>query len=201
MQNETFVRRLATNEARGGVSAGLGQFQRFQISTAISYRQRPAFTLQTGNKAPISIDDAASVEVWGSIVDRHSIKDARIGIEGSQDFGVGTVPYQRNQALYLRGYVGHDFKNGRGEWLGEVSYLNAVDAQKSSTCMDINTCYGSSKTTLYELSGEVYYRLSPNWFTVGMLSLSRNNTRAVAATAADPAITGLTGFLRIAYRF
>jgi hypothetical protein len=201
VQNETFVRRLATNEARGGVSAGLGQFQRFQISTAISYRQRPAFTLQTGNKTPVNIDDAASVEVWGSIVDRHSIKDARIGIEGSQAFGVGSVPYQRNQALYLRGYIGHEIKNGRGEWLGEVSYLSAVDAQKTSTCMDVTTCYGSSKTTLYELSGEVYYRLSPNWFTVGMLSISRDNTRAVGATAADPAITGLTGFLRIAYRF
>ena len=67
--------------------------------------------------------------------------------------------------------------------------------------MDINSCYGSSKTTLYELSGEVYSRLSPNWFTVAMLSLSRDNTRAVGATAADPAITGITGFLRIAYRF
>ena len=34
------IRRLATDEARGSVSAGLGQFQRFQISTALSYRQR-----------------------------------------------------------------------------------------------------------------------------------------------------------------
>ncbi|MBV8759064.1 MAG: hypothetical protein JO257_17380, partial [Deltaproteobacteria bacterium] len=87
VQNETFVRHLATDEARGGVSAGLGQFQRFQLSTALSYRQRPAFSVITGNKTVVDFkDDAASVEVWGSLIDRHSIKDARIGIEGSQSF-------------------------------------------------------------------------------------------------------------------
>ena len=67
--------------------------------------------------------------------------------------------------------------------------------------MDVNTCYGSSKTTLIEVGDELYYRLSPNWFGVALLSLARNNTKAVAATAADPTISGLTGFLRIAYRF
>jgi hypothetical protein len=201
VQNETFIRRLAADEARGGVSAGLGQFQRFQLSTAISYRSRPGFTLPTGNNATVNLDDAASVEVWGSLVDRHSIKDARIGIEGSQSFGVGTIPYQRNEALYLRGFVGHSVKDGRGEFLIEAAYLHAVDAKKDITCTDVNTCYGSSESTIEDFGGELYYRLKENWFTVASLSFAHNATRAVAAPAADPPINSLTGFLRIAYRF
>jgi hypothetical protein len=202
VQNETFIRRLAADEARAGVSAGLGQLQRFQLSTAISYRSRPGFTLPTGNNMTVTIDDASSVEVWASLVDRHSIKDARIGIEGSESFGVAAIPYQRNTALYLRGYAGHSIKDGRGEWLLETAYLHAVDAQKTSTCADVNTCYGSSESTIIDFGGELYYRLKEDWFTVASLSLAHNTTRAVAnMTTADPAVNSLTGFLRIAYRF
>lgn len=201
VQNETFIRRLATDEARGSVSAGLGQFQRFQISTAIAYRQRPAFQLQTANKTAVNIDDAASVEVWGSIIDRHSIKDARLGVEGSQSFGVGSVPYQRNESFYLRGFVGHEIKGGRGEFTGEVTYLKAADAAKTSTCADVSTCYGAANTSIVGIGGDLYYRLNEDWFGIAMLSLSRNTTKLAGATAEDPAITGLMGFLRIAYRF
>lgn len=202
VQNETFIRRLATDEVRGSVSAGLGHFQRFQLSTAIAYRSRPGFTLPTGNQASVTIDDASSVEVWASLIDRHSIKDARIGIEGSNSFGVASIPYQRNTAFYLRGFAAHSIKDGRGEWMLEVAYLNAVDAQKTSTCGDVNTCYGSSKTALIDVGGEVYYRLKADWFTVASLSLAHNTTTAVANMAtADPAVNSLTGFLRIAYRF
>ncbi len=201
VQNETFIRRLATDEARGSVSAGLGQFQRFQISTAIAYRQRPAFQLQTANKTAVNIDDAASVEVWGSIIDRHSIKDARLGLEASQSFGVGTIPYQRNEAFYLRGFLGHQIKGGRGEFTGEVTYLKTADAARTSTCADVNSCYGAANTSILGLGGELYYRLNEDWFAMGMLSLSRNTTKLAGAMAADPAVTGLMGFFRIAYRF
>jgi len=202
VQNETFIRRLATDEVRGSVSAGLGHFQRFQLSTAISYRSRPGFTLPTGANTTVNIDDASSVEVWASLVDRHSIKDARVGIEGSQSFGIASIPYQRNTALYLRGYVGHTIKDGRGEWMLEAAYLKAVDAQKTSTCGDVNTCYGSSESAIIDFGGELYYRLKSDWFAVGSLSLAHNTTRAVAnMTTADPAVNSLTGFLRIAYRF
>ena len=204
VQNETFVRHLATDEARGSVSAGLGAMQRFQLSTAIAYRQRPAFSVITGNKSIVNFSDsAASVEVWGSLIDRHSIKDARIGIEGSQSFGVGAIPYQRNDALYLRGFVGHSIRNGRGEFVADVSYLNAVDAQKTSTCMDVTTCFGSAKTTLIGVSGDLYYRLREDWFVMGMLSVGHNTTTAVGmgAPGTDPAINSVTAFFRIAYRF
>jgi len=201
VQNETFIRRLATNEARASVSAGLGQFQRFQLSTAIAYRQRPAFTVPTGNQTQVTIDDASSVEVWASLVDRHSIKDARIGLEGSRSFGVATIPYQRNEALYLRGYAGHQIKEGRGEWLAEVSYLQATDSASTATCADVNHCYGSANTTIIAVGGELYYRLKADWYTVATLSLGHNTTKAAAAMATDPAVNSLTGFFRIAYRF
>ena len=51
------------------------------------------------------------------------------------------------------------------------------------------------------VGGDLYYRLNEDWFGIAMLSVERNTTRLAGAMADDPAITGLTGFLRIAYRF
>ena len=71
---------------------------------------------------------AKSVEVWGSIVDRHSIKDARIGIDVSRSFGVGDLAYQRSDALFVRGVAQRELASGKGEWEAEVSYSQIIDS-------------------------------------------------------------------------
>src|SRR4029079_14310233 len=39
-QNEAYLQRIATNQARGSLSAGLGELQRFEVTAAVSYRRR-----------------------------------------------------------------------------------------------------------------------------------------------------------------
>jgi hypothetical protein len=207
VQNEAYLLRLATNEARGGVSAGLGQFQRFWISTAISYRERPAFSLKSPNGMTlVNLDEASSIDVWASIVDHHSFKDMKLGLDGSQTFGVGQVAYQRTKAFNLRAYGSHDFKQGRGEWQAEVTYTSLSDSVRSTTMMcqaapgSVPDCFGYSNATLLGFGGQIYYRLNPDWFgIVSAYATQINNKRA--DQPADPAILSLTGFLRIAYRF
>ncbi|MBV8758358.1 MAG: hypothetical protein JO257_13815, partial [Deltaproteobacteria bacterium] len=99
--------------------------------------------------------------------------------------------------------VGHQIKDGRGEFVADVSYLNAVDSGKTATCADVTTCYGSAKTTLIGVSGDLYYRLREDVFFMGMLSIGHNTTTAVGAGSpgTDAAINSVTAFFRIAYRF
>jgi hypothetical protein len=207
IQNESYLLRLATNEARAGVSAALGPLQRFWISTAISYRQRPAFTLKSPNGMTlVNIDAATSVDVWGSIVDHHSFAGMKLGIDGSQTFGVGQIAYQRTKALNLRAFGSREFKRGRGEWQAEVAYTKLADSVRSTTEMcsiaptSVPDCFGYSNTTLIGFGGQIYYRLNADWFgIVSAYATQIKNKRA--DIPADPNVLSLTGFLRIAYRF
>ncbi|NVB78369.1 MAG: hypothetical protein HOV81_08255 [Kofleriaceae bacterium] len=207
VQNEAFLVRLATNSARAGVSAGLGKQQRFELSTAVSYRMRPAFTLRPGdpNGAGINLPAAKSVEVWGSFVDRHSIKDARLALDVSRSFGVGDVAFQRSEALIVRGTAQRELAGGKGEWEAEVAYTQVIDSVLGmglgcGSATDIKDCYGSSNNTLISAGGQIFYRLRRDWFTIATLHVMRiTNTRSDGVV--DPAIVGATGFLRIAKRF
>lgn len=207
VQNEAYLVRLATNSARAGVSAGLGKQQRFEVSTAVSYRMRPAFTLRPGdpNGAGINLPAAKSVEVWGSLVDRHSIKDARLALDVSRSFGVGDLAYQRSEALIVRGTAQRELASGKGEWEAEVAYTQVIDSVLGmglgcGSATDIKDCYGSSNNTLISAGGQIFYRLRRDWFTIATLHVMRiTNTRSDGVV--DPAILGATGFLRIAKRF
>jgi hypothetical protein len=208
IQNEAYLLRLATNEARGGVSAGLGPLQRFWVSTALSYRERPAFALKSPNGMTIAnIDEASSVDVWASIVDHHSFKDMKLGIDGSQTFGVGTVAFQRTKAFNLRLFGSHEFKEGRGEWQAEVAYTTLTDSVRNATAMcqlaptSVPDCYGYSTASLLGFGGQVYYRLNADWFGVVSAYATQINSKRGDVATADPAVLSLTGFLRIAYRF
>ncbi len=203
VQNEIYVIRLATNSARAGISAGLGKNQRFEISTALSYRQRPAFSLRgPDNMILASLPAAKSVEVWGGVVDRRSIKGTRIGIDGSQSFGVGDVAYQRSEVFLGRLFVNRLIQDGRGEWEAEASYSKVVDSTigQNLTCTMASDCYGTSNNTIISAGGQLFYRLKEDWFGIGTLHVMRiNNKRSDALV--DPTVTGITGFVRIAKRF
>ncbi len=206
VQNDAYLVRLATNAARLGISAGLGKQQRFEISTAFSYRLRPAFDLRAPDNTKIATVKAGkSVEVWGGIVDRRSIKNTRIGIDASQTFSVGEVAYQRSDMFLGRLFVNRELANGRGEWEGEASYSKVRDqtGAMSLACplpTDVAGCYGSSNNTVISAGGQVFYRLKEDWFGIATLHLMRiSNKRSDQLT--DPTVTGITGFLRIAKRF
>jgi hypothetical protein len=203
IQNETFIKRLSTNAGKLGVSAGLGSLQRFELSTAVNFRYRPAFTLQSPDGlSNVNLPAAQGVDVYLGFVDRQSIADLRLGADVSRSFAAGSVAYQRSEVLAARVFAGRELSRGRGEWEAELGYSTTKDTAGGTACMTPADCFGTSNGTMLSIGGNLYYRISSDWFALGNLWVTRNAVQASAPMAVnDPAILGLTGYARIAYRF
>ena len=203
VQNAAYIVRVATDSVRAGVSTGLGNLQRFEVSVAATFRHRPELTLTAPDgMTTAKLPAAKSVEVWGGIVDRRSIKATRIGIDGGQSFSVGDVAYQRSEVFTGRLFVNRLIQDGRGEWEGEAQYAKVKDSTigQNLTCAMISDCYGTSNNTVMSVGGQLFYRIKPDWFGIGTLHVMRiSNKRSDALV--DPTVTGITGFIRIAKRF
>lgn len=204
IQNESYIQRIATNEARGSVSAGLGELQRFEVTAAATFRYRGEVTL-AGSPAvtPVTLPKAQSVEVYGAITDRRSFKDLRLGVDGSRTFGVGDNTYQRTKSLNLRVSASRALANGHGEWEAEVAYATTEDDNAGVACGDVLTCFGAAKSNILSVGGNLYYRINRDWFALGSLFINRTSITHVdmAGSVDDPAIVGLSGYARVAYRF
>ncbi len=214
VQNDSYFLRLASNQARAGISAGLGELQRFEITSAVTYRFRPGVVLLTpDNTRQVGLQAAQSVEVYFSVIDRRSIKDLRLGADAMATFAVGDVAYQRSEVTAVRVFMARELKSGRGEWDAEVGYTRTKDSAIGTSCTSPmgttifgqDACFGTSSGTILSIGGNAFYRINRDWFALGSAFVSRI---AITPTLpilpnmpADPAITGLTGFFRIAYRF
>lgn len=211
VQNETYFRRLASNVARVGVSAGLGHLQRFEISTQVAYRHRPGVSIPVGGgQTTIELQSNRGIDVYGSITDRRSFKNLRLGLDASRSKGIGAIAYQRSEVLAIRAFAARELANGHGEWEAEISYANTKDSASGIDCSRINTCYGASTGAIVSGGGNVYYRLNRDWYGVASLFVSRQTLTYYRlapvptdppVAAEDPAVTGLMGFFRAAYRF
>jgi hypothetical protein len=216
VQNEAYLQRIATNEGRGSLSAGLGSLQRFELTAAVTYRYRGDVTLTAPDQ--VSVDGTApaqtpvtttlaaaqSVEVYGAITDRRSIADFRLGLDGSKVFGVGSATFHRTESTSFRLSATHELgRSGRGEWDAEVAYSKTHDDNAGAVCTDLSNCYGAADSSLLSIGGNIYYRLSLDWFALASVFLNRNAITHVdmAASTTDPTVTGLSGYFRIAYRF
>ena len=205
--NEIYINRLASNEARASISAALGHNQRFELTAALSYKERPDFTLTptvgTGPAAVgIPVAAAQSVEIYGSVTDRHSIANLRLGIDGVQTITVGSVAYERSEVFALRGFAGRELASGNGEWEAELSYASTQDVAGGDTCTNVAVCFGASSASVLSLGGTFYYRITRNWFTVDSAYVERTAIKTTQpTTTSDAPIDGLTLFGRIAYRF
>jgi hypothetical protein len=103
----------------------------------------------------------------------------------------------------IRFSAARELAQGKGEWEAELSYANTADKSAGINCADVGSCYGASTGTIISIGGNLYYRINHDWFALGSLFLSQQaitHTDGTTATA-DPSITGLSGFFRIAYRF
>jgi hypothetical protein len=175
----------------------------------VGYRYRGEVTLtappQANGNAPqnTKLPAAQAAEVYGAITDRHSIAGLRLGVDGSRSFGVGSSTYQRTSSLSLRASAAHDISNGQGEWEAEVAYSNSKDDSAGKVCGDIVSCSGAAQSTIVSVGGNVYYRLNRDWFGVGSVFVNQTAVTHVDMTGSvdDPAVIGVTGFVRIAYRF
>jgi hypothetical protein len=203
IQNTLFVKRLATDAVRGSVSAGLGELQRFEITVATAYRYRPGFSLTSPDGTVTTALGAASgVDVYGSITDRRSFAHLRLGVDGSRSFAAGNIAYQRSEVLALRAFAGRELASGKGEWEAEISYASTKDTNGMSTqCMDLASCYGATNGTIISAGGTLFYRFRRDWFAIASAYLSDTSLTPAMAMKSDPAIVGLSGYLRIALRF
>lgn len=214
VQNETYFRRLATNVARAGVSAGLGELQRFEVSIQGAYRQRPAVALDTANgMMTLTLDEAKGLDFYGAITDRRSIANLRLGLDVSRSIALGDVAFQRSEVFAGRVSAARELANGHGEWEAEVSYATTKDSAKGIVCNgpnQPNTCFGASNGAILSIGGNLFYRINRDWMAMGSLFLSRQTLTHADVSGAmneivtktqDPTVTGLTGFARIAYRF
>lgn len=214
VQNETYFRRLSTNVARVGVSAGLGQLQRFEVSVQGAYRYRPAVALDTADgDMTLTLDAAKGIDLYAAITDRRSIADLRIGVDVSRSIGLGDVAFQRSEVFAGRISAGRELKNGHGEWEAEISYATTKDSARGIVCTGPNmpnTCFGASTGAILSIGGNLFYRINRDWMAMGSLFLSRQtlehtdtsgDMNQITTTTADPTVTGVMGFARIAYRF
>ena len=99
--------------------------------------------------------------------------------------------------------AGRELADGHGEWEAEVAYASNKDDNAGMTCTDIPSCYGASESTILSLGGNLYYRFNRDWFAMGSVFLNHSSITHVdmSGSSEDPAVTGLSGYLRIAYRF
>ena len=211
IQNEAFLIRIAQNQARGSLSAGLGPLQRFEVTTAVAFRYRNGLTLvgQGGTPPPtFEIEPGKSVELYGAITDRRSVANLRIGVDGSRIIRIGDATYQRTRSLALRGSVARELADGHGEWEAEVAYSKTQDDDAGVTCnpnMAVNfaDCFGSANSAIISAGGNLFYRLNRDWFGMASAFLNRTNITHFEnmTSTVDPTVTGITGFARIAYRF
>jgi hypothetical protein len=205
VQNDAYIIRIATDSARVGVSAGLGPQQRVEVSTALTLRRRPSLQLKTTEGMVVAnLPTAQSVEVWGGVVVRRAIKDARIGVDASQTFSAGQLSFQRSEIFTGRLFVNRLIQSGRGEWEGEAQFSKIKDSRLAPAmglgCTMVSDCYGTSNNTVMSLGGQLFYRIKTDWFGIGTLHLMRiTNLRSDGVP--DPSVVAITGFIRIAKRF
>lgn len=212
IQNETFIQlqRISTNSARGSLSVGLGELNRFEITIASAYRYRPEITLKppTMGSTAIKLDAAKGVDVYGSIIDRRSFANLRLGVDFSRSIAVGDVSFNRAESSTGRLFASREIGEGRGEWEAEISYAQSKDRNggMAATCTgDISPadCFGASSTTVFGAGAQVYYRIKKDIFGIGNVYVSQMglDRQDGTMTVADPSLLSITGFVRVAYRY
>jgi hypothetical protein len=204
--NEIALRSAATNHLRGGLSAGLGRNQRFEISLQGGFRFRSAVAVRdAGNNVVVSLPAERGAELYAGIVDRRSIAGLRLGFDATRFFGVGKAAFQRSSSLSLRLTLAKEFKQGRGQLELEAGYISAKDENVGADCKsnDITACFGSSLISITNANGNIYYRLKGNLFAVGTVALSLQGTQVTrnAMSLSDPTLVSKTVFLRLGYRY
>lgn len=216
VQNNVDVLRLSSQAARLGVSLALME-QRFEISTSFQVRHRPSQAVCSGNDPECSMvgvgttEDAWSGEAMLSLVDRQSIGGLRLGASvinmfGLYELGLGNDSYGRSNYLVTRLNASRALMNEQVQVDADLAYLHAEDAGRSNCDPAAAlTCYGDTVTNTVSGGATVYYRFQPDWFALVTANAALQSfTPGAAANAAMQTSytnTGITGFLRLAYRF
>jgi hypothetical protein len=206
VNNEIAVSRIAQQSGRLSLSVGLGDTERFEVSTSAQVRRRPDITLSTGMGSPaVTLKAAQAAEIMFQVVDRHSLADLRIGLMGLRSFGVGSANLARTSSTVVRLSASRSFADDKGEWEADLGYVSSKDDDIGQTCNTtmLATCWGTSSVSTASVSGFGMYRLSKDWLGVASLELADQSLHVSDAmrTVDQPTIIMITGLLRLSYRF
>lgn len=203
IQNNIEVSRISSTSIRGGASAALGKESRFELSTSMALRTRPLVTL-TAEGVTATITANQEAEFFVQALDR-DLFGMRVALSFLRAFGIdnGNAPQTNSQAIRL--LASRAFAGDKGQWEAEMGQVTANDNNVGATCDVTNfpTCYGSAGATTFGLTGRVYYRFKQNWFVLGSLELASESLQIAsgATVSQQPAMTLVTAFARLAYRF
>lgn len=208
LRNDDEVRRISSTQAQGGLSVGLGQNQKVEVSVAVSGRYRPEVSITYNDELdPYVFKESKSVDVLGQVVHRN-LFNSRIGVDVIRSFSIGQTS-ARSSFLTFRGFISREFRQGRGSWEADVAYSTTKDeippagAMASAVPFD----YGRSSTSTIQANGTVYYRLRNAWFLLGNLGIGNFTLQSVVPIGGmdqaqnDPGVLSISAFGRIAYRF
>ncbi len=221
VQNNVDVLRLSAQAARLGVSLALME-QRFEVSTSFQVRHRPSQAICSGSDPecsvaePATTEDAWSGEAMLSLVDRQSIGGLRLGASvinmfGLYELGLGNDSYGRSNFLVARLDASRTLMKELVTVDADLAYLHAEDVGSSSCTPEAGmpvpplTCYGTAIVDTISGGATVYYRFQPDWFALvtanAALQMFEAPSLADRMQRAASTNTGITGFLRLAYRF
>ncbi|MCP4449792.1 MAG: hypothetical protein GY811_31340 [Myxococcales bacterium] len=216
IQNKWYVARVAQESGELGGTASFSQ-NRFAVSASGTVRRRPEITLVQTDETLLLLPLAQALDIQLQLVDRHSLKDFRIGVSVNRSSGLGeenldqskSTNLDRSKSTYASLDLSRDFAGGKGEFEVNLNYLKATDQSLSFNCtpteVDFQECFGTSDTTSLGASGVVFYRPKRNWFAMGMIDLAHQSQKTGSIVAgertAQPAVLMVTAFLRLAYRF
>lgn len=206
VRNDAQVRRIASTQAQGGLSASFGRSQQIEASVALSGRYRPDVKVQASNGATpmtYTFTAAKSVDVYAQLVHRNLLS-TRVGVDFVRSYSIGEAS-ARSAYYTFRGFLSREFRQGRGSWEAELAYSNSKDEVEDPGNVPMQTLflYGKSKTSTVSGAGTVYYRLRTSWFLMGSVGVGSFGLETIARgmKKADPSLTTLSMFGRLAYRF
>ena len=206
INNEIAVSRIASRSARLGLSVGIGQTERFEVSTSAMVRQRPDISVPTGmGQTPVAIPAAESAELMIMGTDRHSLLGTRMSLMALSMFGVGNANLARTTANVVRLSATKSFADDKGEWETDLGYVASKDDNVGKTCTTtmLATCWGSSQVSTISLDGLAMYRLGGDWLGIASLELAQQSLKVTDAmnNVSQPSIVMITGMVRLSYRF
>jgi hypothetical protein len=205
VRNDTQVRRIASTQVQGGLSASFGRNQQIEASVALSGRYRPDVDVNYttgGMTSTYTFTAAKSMDVYAQLVHRN-LFSTRVGVDFVRSYSIGEAS-ARSAYYTFRGFLSREFRQGRGSWEGELAYSNSKDeVENPGPPMQTLYLYGKSKTSTLSAAGTVYYRLRSAWFLMGSAGIGSFGleTIALGTKKADPSTTTLSLFARLAYRF
>lgn len=203
VQNNIEVTRIASESARVGLSVSLRE-DRFDVFTTGQVRRRPEITITRLDDMEVVIPKAQAADITIGIIDRRSIKDLRLRASYTSIFGVGNANANRSEADIVRIGGSRELEDGLAEADVELTYLASEDDNRDTMCIDLLTCFGTSKSRSISATGLLFYRFKPDWFLVASASIANQKITTTASDGTEtpqPGILLTTLFTRLAYRF